>query len=114
MKKIKISVVKKAWHSDLAEKYATPDLTPCEYHKEGEIFYSNGWQKPDGLCDNAWESMMEYVFALAHGAENFYDGELNHPKQFIASCNDGFRPVSFLIEGTDDEADLFVDKDLEH
>lgn len=57
-------------------KYAAPDLGPCEYHYEGEIFYSNGWQKPEGLCDNAWKCMQEYVIALAHGAEDFYDGEL--------------------------------------
>ena len=55
--------------------------------------------------------MQEYVIALAHGAEDFYDGELLDKKAFVASCNDGFRPVSFLVKATDDEADLFVDKD---
>ena len=47
--------------------------------------------------------MMEYVFALSHGASNFYDGELKDKKAFIASCNDGFRPVSFLIEALDED-----------
>ena len=32
--------------------------------------------------------MQEYVIALAHGAENFYDGELLDKKAFVASCND--------------------------
>lgn len=49
--------------------------------------------------------MMEYVFALSHGAENFYDGELKNRNAFVASCNDGFRPVSFLIEAMDEDAD---------
>lgn len=111
MKKVQITVLKRTWNGDLAEKYAAPDLGPCEYHHEGETFYSNGWQKPEGLCDNAWKCMQEYVIALAHGAENFYDGELLDKKAFVASCNDGFRPVSFLVRATDDEADLFVDKD---
>ena len=114
MKQVKITVIKRAWHDDLAKQFAAPDLAPCDYHKEGEVFYSNGWQKPEGLCDNAWKSMQDYVLALAHGAENFYDGELLDPRAFVASCNDGFRPVSFLLEATDEDAALFVDKDLIH
>lgn len=103
MKQVKITVIKCGWHQDLVDKYATPGLRPCDYNSEGMTFISNGWQKPKGLCDNAWKSMMEYVFALAHGAENFYDGELKEKKTFIASCNDGFRPVSYLIEALDDD-----------
>lgn len=110
MKKVRITVLKRTWNGDLAERYAAPDLRPCEYHHEGEVFISNGWQKPEGLCDNAWKCMQEYVLAMAHGAEDFYDGELKNPKTFVASCNDGFRPVSFLIEAMDEEAELFVDK----
>ena len=54
--------------------------------------------------------MMEYVFALSHGGENFYDGELKNKKAFIASCNDGFRPVSYLIEALDEDVDeMFED-----
>lgn len=104
MKKVKITVLKCAFHQDLAERYATPSLHPCTYNKEGMTFLcTNGFQKPEGLCDNAWKSMMEYVFALAHGGGNFYDGEIRNPKQFIASCNDGIRPVSYLIEGMDED-----------
>lgn len=29
---------------DSAKKYAAPDLAPCDYHKGGEVFFSNGWQ----------------------------------------------------------------------
>lgn len=57
----------------------------------------NGWKKTEGLCDNAWKCMQEYVIALAHGAESFYDGELLDKHAFVASCNDGFRPVIFLL-----------------
>lgn len=105
MKKVKITVLKCAYHKDLVEQYANPGLGPCTYNREGMSFISNGWQKPEGLCDNAWKSMMEYVFALAHGGGNFYDGELKNPKAFIASCNDGFRPVSYLIEAMEEDID---------
>ena len=97
MKKVRITVVKCAWHQDLADQYANPGLGPCRYNREGMQFIcENGWQKPEGLCDNAWKS-------LAHGGGNFYDGEMRDPNAFIASCNDGFRPVSFLIETMGDE-----------
>ena len=36
---------------------------------------------------------------LAQGGENIYDGWMKNPKSAMLSCNDGFRPVSFLIEG---------------
>ena len=52
--------------------------------------------------------MMEYAMTLAHGGGNFYNGELKDQKAFIASCNDGFRPVSFLLEATEDEAPIFM------
>lgn len=50
--------------------------------------------KPEGLCDNTWKPMMGYMFAPAHGAEDFYDGEQRDRRAFIASCNDGFRPAT--------------------
>ena len=72
--------------------------------EEGQVFIANGWQKPEGLCESAWETMSPFVMALAHGAENFYDGWMKNPKSAMISCNDGFRPVSFLIEALDGEA----------
>ena len=35
---------------------------------------------------------------LAHGREGIYDGWMKNPKSAMISCNDGFRPVSFLLE----------------
>ena len=40
---------------------------------------------------------------LAHGGENIYDGRMKNPKSAMISCNDGFRPVSFLIEVMDEK-----------
>ena len=33
-----------------------------------------------------------------YNGKNFYDGWMKNPKSAMISCNDGFRPVSFLIE----------------
>lgn len=69
------------------------------------VWIANGWQKPEGLCDSAWESMSAFVMTLAHGGGDFYDGWMKNPKSAMISCNDGFRPVSFYIEALDEDAD---------
>lgn len=104
MKKVKISVMKQVRHDDLIARYENPIEHACNL-RVGQVFVANGWQKPEGLCDSAWESMSAFVMALAHGGENFYNGWMKNPKSAMISCNDGFRPVSFLIETLDEEAD---------
>ena len=104
MKKCKITVMKMARYEDLIEKYDNPIEHACEM-KVGQIFIANGWQKPDGMGDSAWDSMSAFVMALSHGAEDFYDGWMKNKKSAMISCNDGCRPVSFLIEALDEDAD---------
>ena len=42
--------------------------------------------------------MSAFVRALGAGGGNFYDGWMKNPRSAMISCNDGFRPVSFLLE----------------
>ncbi|MGI6406836.1 MAG: TIGR04076 family protein [Syntrophaceticus sp.] len=104
MKKVRITVMKTACYRDLIEKYENPITHACDM-KEGQVFIANSWQKPDGMCDSAWDSMSSFVMALAHGGENFYDGWMKNKNSAMISCNDGFRPVSFLLETMDKDAD---------
>ena len=97
MKKIRITVMRMARYDDLIERYENPITHACEL-REGQVFIADGWQRPEGLCESAWESMSPFVMTLAHGGEDFYDGWMRNPKSAMISCNDGFRPVSFLIE----------------
>ena len=101
-KKCKITVMKMACYQDLMEQYENPMEHACDM-KLGQEFIANGWQKPEGMCDSAWESMSPFVMTLAYGGENIYDGWMKNPKSAMISCNDGFRPVSFLIEVIEDE-----------
>ena len=103
MKKVRITVKKIACYEDLIKAYENPIEHACEM-KLGQTFLANGWQKPDGFCDSAWDSISPFVLALSHGAGNFYDGWMKNPKSAMISCNDGFRPVSFLLEATDEDA----------
>lgn len=103
MKKCKITVMRMAHYDDLMERYENPIRHACDM-QPGQTFIANGWQKPEDMCDSAWDTMSPFVMALAHGGENFYDGWMKNPKSAMISCNDGFRPVSFLIEALDEEA----------
>lgn len=97
MYRVKITVMRKAAYKDLSERFENPIEHACDL-VEGQVFYSEQGQRPDGLCESAWESMMPFVMTLAHGGSNFYDGWMKNPRSAMISCNDGFRPVSFYLE----------------
>ena len=106
MNKVKITVLKTMLNQELAEQYGVQGLSTCPFHKEGQVFYAD-YAKPDGLCDEAWKAIYQYVFALAHGAQNglFYYGDWIKEKGVaIVCCNDGLRPVIFKLEATTEEA----------
>lgn len=100
MHKVKITVMRKANYEDLIEKFENPLENPCDM-KLGQVFLSENAQKPDGFCDSAWETLEPFVKELAQGGGNFYNGWMKNEKSAMLSCNDGFRPVSFLIEVTE-------------
>ncbi len=104
MKKIRITVMKMARYDDLIEKYENPIEHACDL-KEGMVWVANGWNRPEGFCLSAWESMSPFVLALSHGGGDFYDGWMKNKKSAMISCNDGFRPVSFLLEALDEDAE---------
>ncbi len=104
MKKVRITAVRVARYDDLIEKYENPIQHACAM-REGDVFIADGWRRPEGFCESAWDSVSPFVMALAHGGGNFYDGWMKNPGSAMISCNDGFRPVSFLLEAMDEDAD---------
>lgn len=97
MKSCKITVMKKAFYKDLSDIYENPIQHACDMEL-GDSFISVNGEKPDSFCDSAWASIEYFVKELANGGGNFYDGWMKNEKSAMISCNDGFRPVSFLIE----------------
>lgn len=97
MKKCKITVVRKVTHQDLIDKYEIPQANPCPL-KEGEVFYSVDALMPQGFCESAWQNLYPYVLALSSGGMKIFNDWMKDERSAIISCNDGFRPVSFLIE----------------
>lgn len=104
MKKVRITVMRKASYPDLMAQYENPIEHACDV-EEGQVFMANGWARPEGLCESAWESMSPFVMTLAHGGEDIYSGWMKNKRAAMISCNDGFRPVSFYLEALEEDAD---------
>ena len=101
--KVRITILKTTFDSELAREYGAAGLGPCPMMKSGQVFYAD-YAKPDGFCDEAWKAIYQYVFALAHGSgkDLFYFGDwIRKPGVAIVSCNDGLRPVIMKLEATD-------------
>ena len=91
-------------YRDLMARYENPIEHACDM-KEGMVFTANGWERPEGFCESAWETVSPFVMTLAHGGGNFYGGWMKNEKSAMISCNDGFRPVSFLLEALEEDAE---------
>lgn len=104
MKKCRITVMKRAVHEDLMEKYELPLENACDM-KIGDVYIANGWKKPAGFCNSAWDSVSPFVLALSSGGENIFDDWMKNKKSAMVSCNDGFRPVSFYVEALEEDAE---------
>lgn len=102
---VKITAVRKANYPDLQKQYENPIAHACEV-QEGQSWLSDGWNPPEGFCSSAWESIAVFVRALGSGGGDFYDGWMQNPKTAMISCNDGFRPVSFLLEAMEMESGI--------
>ena len=49
-KAVRITVIRNEYYQDLADRYAVPDLGPCPFHQEGQVFRSEEANRPDGMC----------------------------------------------------------------
>ena len=67
MKKVKITVLKTTFDKELAAEYGAPGLGPCPMMLKGQTFYAD-YAKPEGLCDEAWKAIYQYVFARSRTA----------------------------------------------
>ena len=100
MHRVRITAIRKTEYPDLSALYENPIEHTCDV-QEGQSWISEDGQCPPGLCPSAWGSMREFAQSLARGEGNFYDGWRKTPLSAMISCNDGFRPVSFLLEVID-------------
>ena len=102
-KKVRISIIRKEFYKDIAERYAVPGLTICPVHQVGQVFVSDGEHKPEGLCEYAWLPIREMVRLVSHGELLQPEGTwmLDNDKGLFA-CVDGIRPVIMLVEAVEE------------
>ena len=70
MKKVRITVMRVAHYADLIERYENPIEHACDM-QEGQSFIANGWRKPDGFCDSAWETLSPFRNGLGPWQRRF-------------------------------------------
>ena len=99
-----MKTVRKAYYPDLMEKYENAIEHSCTI-EEGAVYIANGWHRPDGLCECAWQSMSPFVIRVARRAKNCYDGWMRNLRSAMISFDDGFCLVSFLLETMDEDAE---------
>ena len=104
MKKVRITAMRQTVYHDLMEQYENPIEHACDI-EVGQTWTANGWARPEGFCQSAWDSLSPFVLTLACGGEDIYDGWMKDKRSAMISCNDGFRPVSFLLEALEEEAE---------
>lgn len=102
-KKVKITILKKDFHPELAERFLTDGTAvgPCPLFEAGDTFLFEGNAKmPENFCPWAWIDIYQSVSAISSGSSftpwNRQEG------QTIVCCTDGIRPVIFEIQAIDD------------
>ena len=60
---VKITAIRKEQYTDLPELYENPIEHACDV-REGDSWIAVGGQKPEGLCDSAWTSIMKRIKLL--------------------------------------------------
>ncbi|MBR1784933.1 MAG: TIGR04076 family protein [Bacteroidales bacterium] len=94
---VRITALRKADYKDLQQLLEKPIEDACLVD-EGQTWTSHRGERPDGFCPTAWETLQWFVAELAAGRGGFYGDWMKNPGSALISCNDGFRPVSFLLE----------------
>ena len=102
MARIKITVMKITRYDDLMEHYELPQEDACDM-EVGRVFFvdaaaDGSLTMPEGMCREAWKTILPFASELAQGRGHFFGAWMRNPMSAMLSCNDGFRPVSFLIE----------------
>lgn len=99
MRDIAITVLQSGLNEALCQRYASPDIKPCPFHTVGQRMIAKGGKRPPEMCGGAWACCEKYAFALSHGLDRFqFQNWLREDKLCVLSCNDGLRPVTFLLE----------------
>ncbi len=101
MTSVRITVLKRALHADLAKAHAGSPIVPCGVFTDGQTFVATGFNMPEGFCAWAWNDISRMVIALQSGGSfdrGAFRNWMKDDRSAIACCTDGFRPVTFKLD----------------
>ena len=95
---VKITVVKRGYELALAERFlANPQTGKCSVFHEGQEFLVTK-ENYNHFCTAAWDVIKSKVYAALQGGNFYWAGWMKDQQQQILCCDDGIRPVVFLLE----------------
>ena len=112
MTAVRITVLKRALHPELAAESAAGVVKQCEVFKDGQEFIA-GLTMPEGFCPWAWTDITRTMLALQAGGSfnrGLFSGWMKEGHTAVACCTDGFRPVSFKLERIDTKSLIDVSR----
>lgn len=102
MQAVKITAIRQSVYQDLMNQCELDMVEPCPIHMN-DTFISWDMEKPEGLCNSAWIALYPYVMTIASYGHTIHGNWMKKKDSAIVSCNDGLRPMSFLVEPYDGE-----------
>ena len=109
--RMRITVVRRGWYPDLAGQYLeNPAVGPCGLVKEGDSFLvdEEGFatlRKDPKFCPAAWACLKEKVERGFRGEPLYRRDWSRDERKLLVSCDDGARPVTFLLERLDGDVE---------
>lgn len=97
---VKITVEKRMYNQDLAEKYRPNIKGPCQACADGQEYIVDSLNCPPDFCGWAWSDIHRIVFALQVGGD--FDYWTVDRNIMIATCSDAVKPVAFKVERIDE------------
>ena len=101
---IKITVLKRGYEQELVERFIeNPQTGKCPVFQEGQEFLVtrenyNNFPYENHFCVAAWDVIKIKVYAGLQGGNFYWKGWMKDQNQQILCCDDGVRPVVFLLE----------------
>jgi uncharacterized repeat protein (TIGR04076 family) len=99
MAKCVITVLRRDFNKDLAEKYCGVEATPCGKFHDGQVFTLENMDQPAGFCYWAWNDIFPVFLTLMKNGN--FQPWMKDEHTIIACCSDGIRPVIFEIKRVD-------------
>lgn len=104
---VKITVMKREYYQDLADRFiVNPNTGKCSLFKEGDEFLVTPenydyFAAEHKFCPGAWDILKTRVYTALQGGRFYWEGWHKNTKEQILCCDDGIRPVVFLLERID-------------